>query len=97
MIYHLLLSTEWESRRRSSTAAVPGRDDEFLHCCDERQLASVRQSSFPSGSKVVALGVDPTLLIAETRYEPGSGGEAERFPHLYGPIQVSDVVSVLDL
>ena len=96
MIYHLLLAREWESRQGSATAAIPG-GDEFLHCCDERQLAPVREAYFPSGSKVVALGVDPTLLSGETRYEFGSGGEVERFPHVYGPIQASDVISVLDL
>jgi uncharacterized protein (DUF952 family) len=76
-----------------------GRDsrDAFLHCCDERQLGPVREANFPSASRVIALGIDPTLLSAETRYEPGSGGELERFPHVYGPIQASDVISVLDL
>ena len=96
MIYHLLLAREWESRQGSATAAAPGRD-EFLHCCDERQLAPVKKGFFPSGSKVVALEVDPTLLSAETRYEPGSGGEVERFPHVYGTIQASDIISVRDL
>ena len=96
MIYHLLLAREWDSRQGSATAAIP-EPDGFLHCCDERQLAPVREAYFPSESKVVALGVDPTLLSAETRYESGSGGEVERFPHVYGPIQASDVISVLDL
>jgi uncharacterized protein (DUF952 family) len=96
MIYHLLLARKWESRQGSATAAIP-EQDEFLHCCDERQLAPVRKAYFPPGSKVVALGVDPTLLSAETRYEPGSGGEVERFPHVYGPIEALDVIPVLDL
>ncbi len=96
MIYYLLLAREWESRRGSATVAIQARD-EFLHCCDEQQLAPVREAYFPSGSKVVALGVDPTLLSAETRYEPGTGGEVERFPHVYGPLQATDVISVLDL
>ena len=39
----------------------------------------------------------PTLLSAGTRYEAGSCGEVERFPHVYGPIEASDVISVLDL
>ena len=96
MIYHLLLAREWESRKQSATVAIPGQD-EFLHCCDERQLAPVREAYFPSRSKVVALGVDPTLLSSETRYEPGNGGEVERFPHVYGPIRASDVISILEL
>ena len=96
MIYHLLLASEWESKHGSATVAIPEQDD-FLHCCEGRQLTPVREAYFPSGSKVVALEVDPTLLGVETRYELGSGGEMERFPHIYGPIQASDVISVLDL
>jgi uncharacterized protein (DUF952 family) len=96
MIYHLLLAEEWESRQGLATVATPG-PGEFLHCCDERQLAAVREAYFPSESKVVALGVDPSLLSPETRYEHGSGGELERFPHVYGPIQASDIISVHDL
>jgi uncharacterized protein (DUF952 family) len=96
MIYHLMLAGEWESRHGMVTVAIPGQD-EFLHCCDERQVTPVRVAYFPPDSKVVALGLDPTLLGAETRYEPGSHGELERFPHVYGPIQASEIVSVLDL
>ena len=78
MICHLLPAREWVSRHRSATCAFPGQD-EFLDCCDERQLAPVREACFPSGPKVVPRG-RPTLLSSETRYEPGSGGEVQRFP-----------------
>jgi uncharacterized protein (DUF952 family) len=66
--------------------AAPG-EEKFVHCCDERQIAYVRRRYFPVDAEVVALAFDPTQLPAETRYEPGTGGEPERFPHVYGPLQ----------
>jgi uncharacterized protein (DUF952 family) len=39
--------------------------------------------------------IDPTRLGAETRYEPGSGGEGERFAHVYGPIETSAAIDVI--
>ena len=60
-------------------------------------MTQVRAAYFPSEQKVLALEVDPTLLDAETRYESGSGDEPERFPHPYGPIHATNVVSVVEL
>ena len=65
-----------------------------MHCCDERQLASVRSRYFQEDEGVVSLVLDPTLLPHETRYEPGAGGEVERFPHVNGAVERSDVVEV---
>ena len=93
MIYCLMDAEEWESNQHESIVAVPGLEG-FVHCCDRKQMAVVRRNYFPSGSNVVALGIDPTALDSETRYELGSGGEPERFPHVYGPLHRADVTEV---
>ena len=86
-------SEEWQSKRQEAIVATPPPEG-FVHCCDPRQIAFVRDNYFPVGADVVALGIDPTALDCETRYEPGSGGEGERFPHVYGPIRSADVTEV---
>ena len=97
MIYHLLEKPEWESRQKGDQpVAAPGPDG-FVHCCDEGQLATVRAAYFSDGVAVVALRIDPTRLAFETRYEPGAGGEAERFPHVYGVIDFSTIDGVVDI
>ena len=92
MIFYLLPLHEWESSDEDVLAG-PGAEP-FVHCCDERQIAGVRRSYFSADQAVAAVAIDPTALDAETRYEPGSGGEPERFPHVYGPIPRSAVVDV---
>jgi len=96
MIFCLMDVEEWDSRRHESLVAVAGPEG-FVHCCDEPQIGFVREGYFPTGSTVVALSLDPSALDSETRYEPGSGGESERFPHVYGSIRRTDVVEVIVL
>jgi uncharacterized protein (DUF952 family) len=93
MIFCLMAAADWDSRRPDSLVAIPGPEG-FVHCCDQQQIPLVRESYFPTGSTVVALSIDPTALASETRYEPGSGDELERFPHVYGSIRPTDVVEV---
>lgn len=93
MIFCLNDSEEWDSRRDEVFVAIPGPEG-FVHCCDKQQIGFVRERYFTTGSTVVALSIDPTAIDSETRYESGSGGELERFPHVYGSIRRTDVVDV---
>jgi uncharacterized protein (DUF952 family) len=93
MIWYLMDADEWDSRRHESLVAVPGPEG-FVHCCDKQQTSFVRERYFPTGSTVIGLSIDPTTLDCETRYEPGSVGESERFPHVFGSIRRTDVVDV---
>lgn len=95
MIFYLIAESAWEQTKRlGADVASPRAGEYFVHCCDRRQVQSVRNSYFPADQPVIALEIDPTRLASETRYEFGSGGESERFPHVFGPIHVSDVVGV---
>jgi uncharacterized protein (DUF952 family) len=85
VIYYLMLQRDWESGS-TDRVAEPSAGESFVHCCDEHQIADVRRRYFPPNEGVVSLAFDPTRLLAETRYEPGSDGEPERFPHVYGPL-----------
>jgi uncharacterized protein (DUF952 family) len=93
MIFLLAMRATWE--RGGDTAPLVSPDtDPFVHGCDEAQIEFVYRSYFSGETDVLALGLDPTRLDAETRYEPGSRGEPQRFPHVYGPIHRADVVEV---
>jgi uncharacterized protein (DUF952 family) len=85
VIFYLMSRRDLEGGSPDVVAA-PG-EERFVHCCDERQIAYVRRRYFPADEEVVALAFDPTRLPVETRYEPGAGGEPERFPHVYGPLR----------
>jgi uncharacterized protein (DUF952 family) len=90
MIFLLLERSTWDGC--ADVVAAPGQDG-YVHCCDEAQIAYVRERYFAADAEVLALAFDPTQLEAETRYEAGAGGEPERFPHVYGELPRSGVVS----
>jgi uncharacterized protein (DUF952 family) len=92
MIFYLLARRDWDEGSTGLVAA-PGEEG-FVHCCDERQIGDVRRRYFPADEEVLALAFDPTQLEAETRYEPGSGEEPERFPHVYGALRRESVAFV---
>lgn len=94
MIFFLMPHKDWQSS--SGRVATPGEDG-FVHCCNEQQIADVRQRYFSADVDVVALAFDPTKLLVETRYEPGTCGEALRFPHVYGVLQREFVAYVRDV
>ena len=93
MIFHLLARQDWNGATADAPVAKPGEDG-YVHCCDEGQIAGVCQRWFAPGAEIVAVAFDPTRLPAETRYEPGAGGEPERFPHVYGALPRDQVAFV---
>ena len=96
MIFYLTTRSYWETVS-GACIAEPSEGEQFVHCCDERQIAGVRRRYLPINEEVVALAFDPTQLPVETRYEPGTGGEPERFPHVYGPLQRGFVAFARDV
>jgi uncharacterized protein (DUF952 family) len=52
---------------------------------------------FHPDAHVRAVVIEPRRLGVEPRYQPGSGGEGERFAHVYGPIEASAVTDVIEV
>jgi hypothetical protein len=77
-IAHLRVNWPKGNRAPESTIATPS----FLRCCDERQLAPVREAYLPSRAKVVAVGVDPHPSEFEDSVRAWPRGEIERFPNV---------------
>jgi uncharacterized protein (DUF952 family) len=82
-LIHLCTTDEWESAKE-----VGERRPEQVHLPANRLYAG--------RGDMVLLRLDPNLLGAPVRWEPGvpSDPEAMTFPHLYGPLPVAAVTSV---
>ena len=103
MIFHVVEAARWEALQAGPVRgdpdpgarilAEPGPEG-FVHCCDQHQIAGVAQRFFAEGADLLALGVDPTRLGAETRYEEAADRPGERFAHVYGAIPVAAVLEV---
>jgi uncharacterized protein (DUF952 family) len=97
-------SGEYRLSTRGKTLAEEG----FIHCSHAHQVVSVADAIYRGTTGLVLLVIDPAAVRAEIREEalgrvgPGPGGGAdrlagagERFPHIYGPLNVDAVVDVL--
>lgn len=69
----------------------------FVHLSRPDQVAMPAERLFAGRQDLLALAIDPARLRGEVRWEPGVAGDpaAMRFPHLYGPLPVDAVTSVV--
>jgi uncharacterized protein (DUF952 family) len=82
-----------EARRcgRFEGSADDARDG-FIHLSAASQVAGTLAKYFAGQRGLVLLAVDPERLGERLRWETSRGGEL--FPHLYGPLELENVISV---
>lgn len=89
-IFKILRTAEWQTAKNTDrfTGSPDDVKDGFIHFSTIHQLADTAEKYFANDSAVEVLAFDPTLW-PETllRWEPSRGGAL--FPHLYGPLDVS--------
>lgn len=97
VVFHIISRTAW-SDAQAAGAYVPARYDEegFIHLSKRDQILRPANLLYQGHSDLVLLEIESASLAAEVRYEPGSHGEDELFPHLYGPLNLEAVRAVHD-
>ncbi len=98
-LFHLADRGEWlaavaDGEYRVSTRGVTLAQQGFIHCSLRHQVRGVAEAIFSDADDLVLLVVDSDLVAEPIRYEAPEPG-AEAYPHIYGPLQVSAVTSVL--
>lgn len=97
-LYHLAVADEWnEAVHRGgpytrSTAHRSLEEEGYIHCSMESQLQDTADRHYRGRDDVVLLSIDPALVDAEIRVED-LHGMAESYPHVYGPIPLTAVIS----
>ena len=96
-LVHLCTATEWETARdagemRPESLSTVG----FVHLSTQQQVHLPANRIFAGRTDLIVLYIDPALLDAPLRWEPGVPGDPESmlFPHLYGALPVAAVVGV---
>src|SRR5689334_19395243 len=94
MIVVITSSAEWERAKTVGYYASPSLETEgFIHCSTPSQVTGVANKHFKGRTDLVLLVVDPEKVTAKVKCENLKGG-AELFPHIYGRLNVSAVMSV---
>lgn len=109
MILHICRKSDWQAAQyqgeyRAASLAAEG----FIHCSTPSQVLSVANAFYRGYSDLVLLWIDSQKVAAEIRWElptrmDSAHGDAaastqtgERFPHIYGPLNLNAVMRAVD-
>jgi uncharacterized protein (DUF952 family) len=94
-IYHVTTREDWNVAKQKGYYEHPSLKDEgFIHCSHEHQLAGVLERYFAGKTGLVRLVIDTDKLSSKFVFD-WSPSLADTFPHVYGPINVQAVVEVI--
>jgi uncharacterized protein (DUF952 family) len=103
-IYHITSLASWKAAQTVGEYRTPSLEsDGFIHFSRTHQVVDVANAFYFGEQGLVLLEVDTALLRADLRLElpgglppPEGSPPGERFPHLYGPLNLDAVVAVHD-
>ncbi|HKY55617.1 MAG TPA: DUF952 domain-containing protein [Anaerolineales bacterium] len=105
MIFHITSRHAWaDAQQRGEYRAESLETEGFIHCSTFSQVLPVAENYYKGQSGLIVLGIEPARLSSDLKWEPPSGGapppgvpEGDSFPHIYGPINLSAVIKVIDI
>ena len=96
-LFHIVDRDAWaEAERLGRYAPDSVAIEGFIHLSELAQVLRPANLLYCGRHDLVLLVIEPGALRADVVYEPGSHGEDEHFPHLYGPLNLDAVVAVVD-
>lgn len=97
MLFHIIAKQDWIEAERAGEYRPAGFDVEgFIHLSTNEQILRPANLLYNGRSDLELLVIDPERVDAEVVFEPGSHGESELFPHLYGSLNIDAVVDRVD-
>ena len=103
MIFHITSKSEWKEAQQRGEYIAPSLGTEgFIHCSTEKQVLHVANAFYRGQNDLVLLELDEEKIGPEIKWEPPTGAPAmgisdsDKFPHIFGPINLTAVASVLD-
>ena len=69
------------------------KSDGFIHCCLPEQTEQVLKDWFSGVTNLLVVEIDTDRLISKLVLE-NLEGQDEKFPHIYGPINLDAVINV---
>jgi uncharacterized protein (DUF952 family)/GNAT superfamily N-acetyltransferase len=98
VLLHLTTPATWREALAAGSVVPPSLlSDGFIHLSDPDQVHLPAGRLFAGRDDVLLLVIDAGRLTAPVRWEPGVATDPSsmRFPHLYGPLPVAAVTSVV--
>ena len=92
IIYHVTTTKDWNAaKQKGYYEHLSLKDEGFIHCSHEHQLAGVLERYFAGKTGLVKLVIDTDKLSSKFVFD-WSPSLADTFPHVYGPINIDAVI-----
>jgi uncharacterized protein (DUF952 family) len=96
-ILHITRREDWKAAVRDGIYRADSLATEgFIHCSTTTQLPWVAETFFQGQTSLVVLRIDEARVSAPVRWE-APPEMMERFPHIYGPLNLDAVTGVVPL
>ena len=100
-ILHIALRSDWEKSVPSGYYNPSSLGSEgFIHCSMIEQTVDTANQFFPNKQGLILLCIDENKLESKVKFEGPACTNDQRtsllFPHIYGPLNVSAVVRVVE-
>lgn len=96
-IYHVTTAGDWQKALEQGFYEAPSlRDEGFIHCSEEAQVAAILERFYKGKPGVIKLVIDPAKIKAPLIYE-WSASLQQNFPHIYGAINLDAVQEAVAL
>lgn len=106
MIYHITSRANWHEAQAQAHYTTPSLQREgFIHCSTRDQVPGVANDFYRGQKELLLLCIDEQLLRAPLVWEApahpnrslaAQDTEGQRFPHLYGALNLDAVAAVFD-
>ncbi len=103
LILHITSKQEWLAAHQRGEYIAPSLATEgFVHCSTEKQVLHVANAFYRGKNDLVLLMLDEAQLKPQLKWEAPAGlpapgiSDSDSFPHIYGPINLTAVASVVD-
>ena len=96
-IVHICPRNAWDAAQEQGAYRAPSLETEgFIHCSQPDQVLKVANYFYQEIPDLVLLWIDSHNLNAEIKYDLGADGSKERYPHIYGPVNLDAVIAIFD-
>jgi uncharacterized protein (DUF952 family) len=97
-IYHITTRAAWEAARQAGQYTAPSLAQEgFIHASTLAQVVDTANRFYAGQPGLVLLAIDVAAVAPPVRFDPvTTHGAEQRFPHVYGPLNLDAVAQVID-
>ncbi|MFX0050088.1 MAG: DUF952 domain-containing protein [Candidatus Hermodarchaeota archaeon] len=93
MIFHITTQSQWSKYKETGGFLTETLTTErFIHCSSLNQLIRVANNLYLGQRNLVLLCIQEDKVKSEVRYE----GQNEKYPHIYGELNMDAIVNVID-